>query len=222
MLAFISYSAAGASSNWIVTAIMMAQIVDLGNTRIMLPMAAVIAARLVSGRAWRQALCWCLMFAIGLSMVALSKIAFLGWQIAIPLLHFDALSGHAFRAAAVIPVFIFIALQRTSFLWRARGVAFGIAFSAGLAVLLVRFRFHTVSEVIASLMLGSLISLGFIRIATRMPPPTLDRATVPFCLIIFILIFALNPSTLSHRLVDIALYLSGRDHPYVWSRNLAK
>lgn len=199
---------------------MMAQIIDIGHTAVMLPVAGAIAAWLIAGRAWQLALCWCLAFAAGLSIVALSKIAFLGWEIGIPSLAFEALSGHAFRAAAVIPVFFFVVLQGTSMSWRAGGVVLGIAVSVGLGVLLVRFQFHTASEVIASSVLGSVVSLGFMRIATRLPAPRINRWTVQFSLIIFIVICDLKPSSISHRLVDVALYLSGRDHPYVWSKNL--
>ena len=198
----------------------MAQVVYIGHTAVMLPVAGAIAAWLIAGRAWQLALRWCLMFAAGLSIVALSKIAFLGWDTAIPSLDFEALSGHAFRATAVIPVFFFVVLRGTSAPWRAAGVAFGIAVSLGLGVLLVRFQFHTASEVIASTVLGSGVSLGFMRIARRVPAPRIHRGTVPFSLIIFIVICGLKPSSISHRLVDVALYLSGRDHPYVWSKNL--
>jgi hypothetical protein len=199
---------------------MMAQIIDIGNTAVMLPVAGAIAAWLVARRPWQLALCWCLMFAAGLSIVALSKIAFLGWEIGIPSLDFQALSGHAFRAAAVIPVFFFVALQGTSMSWRAAGVVLGIAVCVGLGVLLVHFHFHTASEVIASSVLGSVVSLGFMRIATKLPASRINRWAVPFSLIIFIVICGLKPSSISHRLVDVALYLSGRDHPYVWSKNL--
>lgn len=195
---------------------MVAQIIDIGHTAVMLPVAGALAAWLIAGRARQLALYWCLMFAAGLSVVALSKIAFLGWEIEITSLGFEALSGHAFRATAVIPVFFFVVLQGTSICWRASGVVFGFAASVGLGVLLVRFHFHTASEVIASSVLGSVVSLGFMRIASRLPAPRINRWTVPFSLIIFILIFGLKPSSISHRLVDVALYLSGRDHPYVW------
>lgn len=199
---------------------MLAHIVDIAHTAVMIPVAGAIAAWLIAGRAWQRALCWCLLFATGLSIVALSKIAFLGWETAIPSLDFEALSGHAFRAAAVIPVLFFVVLQATSPSWRAKGVVFGFAVSVGLGALLVRFHFHTASEVIASLVLGSAVSLGFMRIATRLPAPRIHRGTVSFSLIVLLVICGLKPSSVSHRLVDVALYLSGRDHPYVWSRNL--
>lgn len=198
---------------------MVIQIINIGHTAVMLPVAGAIAAWLVAGRAWRLALCWSLMFAAGLSIVALSKIAFLGWETEIPSLDFEALSGHAYRAVAVIPVFFFVVLQRTSTSWRTRGVVFGFAVSLGLGVLLVRFQFHTASEVIASSVLGSVVNLVFMRIATRLPAPRINRWTVPFSVIILLVICGLKPSSISHRLVDVALYLSGRDHPYVWSKN---
>lgn len=197
---------------------MIGQMINIGHTAVMVPVAGAIAAWLITERAWQLALCWCLTFAAGLGIVALSKIAFLGWETGVPSLHFEALSGHAFRAAAVIPVLFFVVLRGTSISWRA-GLVFGIAVGVGVAVLLVRFKFHTASEVIASAVLGNAVCLGFVRIASRSPAPRITRSTVPFSLIIFILICALKPSSISHRLVDVALYLSARDHPYVWSRN---
>ncbi|WLI90669.1 hypothetical protein Q4S45_05990 [Massilia sp. R2A-15] len=83
-------------------------IIDVGHASVMLPLAGAIAAWLIAGQAWKLALCWCAMFAAGLGIVALSKIAFLGWNTAIPTIAFQALSGHAFRAAAVIPVFFLL------------------------------------------------------------------------------------------------------------------
>lgn len=83
-------------------------IIDIAHASVMLPLAGAIAAWLIAGQAWKLVLCWCGMFAAGLAVVALSKIAFLGWQTGIPLIEFQALSGHAFRAAAVIPVFFLL------------------------------------------------------------------------------------------------------------------
>lgn len=195
-------------------------LIDIGHTSVMLPMAGAITAWLIAGRAWKMALYWCLMFSAGLSLVALSKIAFLGWDAGIPSLGFKALSGHALRASAVIPVLFFVVLQGKSIFWRAAGAIFGVVVSGGLGVLLVHFKFHTTSEVIASSILGISISLGFLYITKILPEPRLNRWTVPLSIIVFIAIFSLKPSLINHRLVDIALYLSGRDRPYEWSENL--
>jgi hypothetical protein len=195
-------------------------IIDIGHTAAMLPLAGAIAAWFIAGRAWRLALCWCLMFGAGLSIVAFSKIAFLGWQLGIPPLEFKALSGHAFRATAVIPVLFFVVLRGASRSWRTGGLVFGICVSIGLAVLLVHFKFHTAAEVIPSFVLGLFVSLGYIRIARALPVSRNERWAIPICLIVFIAIFNLKPSKVSPRLVDVALYLSGRDRPYAWSKKL--
>jgi hypothetical protein len=195
-------------------------VIDIGHTAVMLPMAGAIAAWLIAGRAWKMALCWCVMFAAGLSLVALSKIAFLGWETGIPSLDFKALSGHALCSTAVIPVLFFVVLQGASTSWRTGGVVFGIGVSVALGVLLVHFKFHTASEVIPSFMLGTTVSLGYIRIATTLPAPRINRWTVPLSMIVFVVFFSLKPSSINHRLVDVALHLSGRDRPYEWPKKM--
>lgn len=193
-------------------------IIDIGHTAVMLPLAAAIAAWLLAGRASKLALSWCLMFAAGLSLVAMSKIAFLGWETAIPALQFKALSGHALCSTAVIPVLFFVLLQGASISWRTAGVALGILVSIGLGVLLVHFRFHSASEVIASFVLGTSISLGYIRLARTLPAPRINQWTAPLSVMVFIFIFTLKPSVISYRLRDVAVHLSGRDRPYEWSK----
>jgi hypothetical protein len=193
-------------------------IIDIGHSSVMLPLAAAIAAWLLAGRASKMALAWCLMFAAGLSLVALSKIAFLGWDTAIPALQFKALSGHALCSTAVIPVLFFVVLQRASIFWRTAGVVFGLLVSVGLGVLLVHFRFHTASEVIASFVLGTSISLGYMRLASTLPAPRINQWTAPLSVMVFIVIFGLKPALINHRMVGVALHLSGRDRPYEWSK----
>jgi hypothetical protein len=195
-------------------------IIDVGHTAVMLPVAATIAAWLLAGRAWKMAFWWCLMFAFGLSLVALSKMAFLGWDAGVPSLGFKALSGHAFCATAVIPVLLFVLLQETSISIRTAGVVVGILASLGLGALLVHFAFHTSSEVVASFVLGSSISLGYMGLARTLPAPRVGGWMVPLALLVFALAFSLKPALINHRLVNVALQLSGRDRPYEWSNKL--
>jgi hypothetical protein len=196
-----------------------AQIVDLGHTAVMLPLAGAIAAWLVAARAWKAALYWCVIFASGLGLVALSKIAFLGWGCGIPALDFQALSGHAYRVSAVIPVSFFLLLRGASSSLRTGGIVLSMGVSIALGALLVHFKFHTLSEVVASLILGASVSLCFVRIATTLPTPRWNRWALPFSIIVLMGICVLKPSSINHRLVDIALYLSGRHQAYGWSKN---
>jgi membrane-associated phospholipid phosphatase len=197
-------------------------LIDIADTAVMLPLAGAIAGWLAAGRAWKLAAYWCLLFGMGLSIVAMSKILFIGWAAGIPALGFKALSGHTLRATVVLPVLSFVLLQRAPIRWRTAGLVAGVAFSIVIGVLLVRLRFHTPSEVIATAILGGLISFAFLRIAATLPPPHLNGWMAPLSLIAFVLIFSLKPSSLNHRLVDVALYLSDRDHPYTWSEKIGK
>jgi hypothetical protein len=196
-------------------------IVDLGHTAVMLPLAGAIAGWLLAARAWKTAWYWCVLFAVGLGLVASSKIAFLGWGYAIPSLEFQALSGHAFRVSAVIPVALFLLLRDSSSSLRMGGVVLGMGVSIALATLLVHFKFHTLSEVVASLILGAAVSVSFMRIATSLPTPQWNRWALPFSIMVLMGICVLKPSSINHRLVDLALYLSGRDQAHGWSRNWA-
>jgi hypothetical protein len=190
--------------------------IDVGHTAVMIPMAGAIVAWLLTEGRWRLAFYWCSLFAFGLSVVALSKIAFLGWGIEMQSIGFKALSGHAFRSTVVIPVFLYVAQQNTSEHWRVTGFLFGIALSMVLSILLINFNFHTTSEVIVTFIFGVVIAAAFIGVARRLPQARTRRWTVPMSLITFFVIHNLKPSLINHRLVDIALYLSGRDYPYRW------
>lgn len=195
-------------------------VIDIGHTAVMVPAAGAVAVWLASARAWKQALWWCLIFAAGLGLVALSKIGFLGWGLELPAIGFKALSGHAWRATAVVPVLFFVVLQGAPARWRIAGVALGILLSMGIGALLVVFRFHTVSEVVASAMLGLSAGSVFMRLATTLPAPRVSGWAAPASLLAFAVICGLKPSQVSHRLVDVALFLSGRDQPYRWTRQV--
>jgi hypothetical protein len=194
-------------------------VIDIGHTAVMLPAAGAIAVWLVAGRAWKLAVCWCLIFAAGLGLVALSKIAFLGWGPQLPLPGFKALSGHAWRASAVLPVLCFLLLQGAPDHWRKRGFVLGVVLSIGIGALLVMFRFHTASEVLPSLFLGISGAHVFVRLSARLPGPGVNRQAAAVSLLAFLVICSLKPSRISPRLVDVALYFSGRDTPYGWHRD---
>lgn len=195
------------------------QIIDIGHTAVMIPVAGAIAACLASAKAYKLAFWWCAIFTSGLGLVAMSKMAFLGWGVELPLIGFKALSGHAWRATAVLPVLFFVLLRTAPGVWRTRGVLLGVALSLGLGALLVALEFHTASEVIASTVLGIGASGGFIRVARHSVAQRASPWTVPVGLLTFAIIWGLKPSVVTPRLVDVALYLSGRDSPYRWSHD---
>src|SRR5690606_16724813 len=102
----------------------------MGDSIVTLPIAAAIAIWLLAAGAWRAALAWCVMFGTSLTLVAATKIAFIGWGIGIPGLDFTGISGHAMRACAVLPVAAFLLLRNAGLRICVTGVL--AALSAGI------------------------------------------------------------------------------------------
>ncbi|MEB0165436.1 phosphatase PAP2 family protein, partial [Glaciimonas sp. CA11.2] len=123
-------------------------ITRLADTTVMLPLAAACTVWLACGRAWRMAFWWCLLFALGLTLVAATKIAFIGWGIGIQALDFTGFSGHAMRTTAVMPVLFYLLLQKSSPTVRTLGVVLGIALGVLIGISRLAVQVHSVSEVV--------------------------------------------------------------------------
>src|ERR1700716_1005135 len=149
------------------------RITSFGDTVVMLPAAVAIAAWLIAGGACRMAVWWCLLFTFGLVLVAATKIAFVGWGISISGLDFTGISGHAMRATAIFPVIFYLALRKSPPLARIAGLLLGGMIGLLIGMSRIVLNTHSVSEVVAGCVLGSVITLGFIRISNRLPKPFL-------------------------------------------------
>lgn len=191
------------------------QITGIGDSVVMLPAAAAIAAWLVTGRAWRMAWCWCILFGTGLTIVAATKIAFIGWGIGSSALDFTGLSGHAMRAAAVFPVAFYLLLHKSSRLVRNAGVVLGAMVGALIGISRVAVNHHSISEAVAGYAMGSAIGLGFILASSQSPKPFLNRWIIGFSLLALLPTSYAEPAPTDQWMNTVALYLSGHDKPYV-------
>lgn len=190
-------------------------ITGFGDSVVLLPAAAAIAVWLITGRAWRMAWWWCVLFGGGLTIVAATKIAFIGWGIGNSALDFTGISGHAMRAAAVFPVICYLLLQRSPPVVRNLGVALGLAIGALITISRVMVNDHSVSEAVAGCIMGSALSLGFIRLSSHWPKPYLNRWIVGFSLLALFPTSYAEPAPTNQWMTSVALYLSGHDKPYV-------
>ncbi len=189
-------------------------ITKLGDAYLMAPAALAITMWLLIGDARRLAALWCLLFAASMGLVAVTKIAFMGWGIGIDSFDFTGFSGHSTSATAVIPVLFYLALQRAPGTLRRFGVAAG--FAVGLLICLSRLAVHThsPSEVIAGCILGNLVSTGFIFISAGMQKPVLHRGLIAFSLVALLASSYAEAAPTQRWLEHVALYLSGRDKPF--------
>ena len=147
------------------------ELVHIGDVPLTLAAAAAVTTWFVAGRAWRVAILWSLLFALGIGLVATTKVAFLAWGTPLPGTGFKALSGHATGVTAVLPTLLFLLCQQRAPSLQRIGVAAGLAAGALMGVLLVVQGEHSIIEVIAGWAIGAAISLSGIWLARSMPPP---------------------------------------------------
>ncbi|WP_404981032.1 MULTISPECIES: phosphatase PAP2 family protein [Caballeronia] len=190
-------------------------ITALGGTGVMLPVAIAAAAWLALGYRWTYTVEWVALFSVGSALVAVSKIAFIGWGIGIRHVDFTGISGHAYMATSVLPVAIFVALLPARGSVRGGGVLIGLLLGVVVSGSRVVVNAHSVSEVVAGCMLGAAVSLAFVRIAWRAEPGKL--APMPVAASLAAVVVALHgvPVPTQHWITEIALGLSGHPYPYV-------
>lgn len=187
----------------------------LGNIALTLPLACAIAAWLLTARHWRAAGCWLLFFASALAIVGISKVAYLGWGTSIPVLEFQALSGHATGVTAVFPVLFYVLLQGRPGLALGAAAA-GLLLGAGLAATLVATDEHTAAEAGAGWMVGAATAAGTIRVAREAKRPRPLAGLVAALLAFATTAWAMQGAHVGYWMIKAALALSGNTRPFEW------
>lgn len=196
-------------------------LLDLGDLDVTVPAAAALATWLTITRAWRAALWWSGLFALGIGLVGATKIAFLGWGTGLPSLDFKAVSGHATGVTAVLPTAFYAMWQARGHIARAAGVTAGLALGLAMVMLLVQLQKHTMAEALAGWTMGALVSLGAIRMAGDTPPsetvPGLLYCNLLCCFLVFMLAaWMMQSASVGYWMIRVALLLSGNRSPRAW------
>ena len=189
-------------------------ITGLGDAVVLMPTAAAIAGWLLCGRAWRLALFWCLLFSLGLTLVLVTKIAFVGWGIGIPALDFTGLSGHAMRACAVMPVLASLIVHGRSPGLRTAVLTAGYALALMISVSRVMVHAHSMSETIGGCLLGLLVSAIFVRLSRSDHGRSLPRWLLALGLLALLPTSQARPAPTARWIQEIALYLAGHERAY--------
>lgn len=184
----------------------------LAETNFTLSLAALLTLWLCAGRAWRLAAWWCLLFGGALFIVTTTKIAYTGWGISIAAIDFRGFSGHAMRAAAIMPVLAFLLGQRRAGLLHQVGIGAGVLFAIGIAISRLLLAVHSASEVVAGLALGFAAAWHFIRIARHMPMIYLDRFTLIFCAVLLLPVLMIRPAPTQGWIKQVAVKLAGEEN----------
>lgn len=134
-----------------------------GDSTVLLPSAAALFIVLMLRKtsrllAWQ----WSLLFGITGAIVCASKLAFMGWGLGIRKLDYTGFSGHSALSAAFWPIFLWLLSARFSAGWQKAAVATGYILAAVVGYSRLVIHAHSVSEVIAGLLLGAAGSALFL------------------------------------------------------------
>jgi len=195
-----------------------------GDSGFLLPAALWIAVWLGIRNATRpSALLWVVLFGVGGSLIAASKIAFLGWGIGSATLNFTGFSGHTAISASVWPVACWLTVSRYEHRVRVAAATFGLVFAALIGASRLAIYAHSKSEVAAGFALGVAVSGIFLWQQHRLPHPRVNWTLVLLSLAtpIFFLRPG-NPAPTQGALEVIAMRLAGTDRPYTRADLLAR
>lgn len=185
------------------------------DTIVLLPAALVCLIWLVTSGNKRLALWWCLLLFSGLSLVATTKIAFLGWGVGISSLDFTGISGHAMRASAIMPVLLYVLASNAPAYTRLAAIGAGVGFGVLISVSRIMVHAHSVSEVVTGFFLGVVVSATFLWRLIQVPvAPLKPGYAVSLLLLLLMPFFGAKPAPTERWLEYVALTLSGHDKPY--------
>ncbi|ERK07453.1 hypothetical protein L579_2382 [Pantoea sp. AS-PWVM4] len=134
-----------------------------GDSMLLIPTAVIIALVLPwKSDNHRTVWYWLLAFGLAGLLVSISKIMFLGFGIGSARFNFTGFSGHSAMSATLWPVMMWLVSGRWSGFWRlcTIGVGYLIPMMVGFSRLVIHA--HSLSEVLAGLMLGFTLSSAFL------------------------------------------------------------
>jgi hypothetical protein len=186
---------------------------NLGDLAVMLPLAVTIAVWLAAQKQFASSLRWLLAFGSAGLLVAISKIAFIGWGIGSRDFDFTGISGHTMLATATLPVLLFL-LSR-AWLPRHSTLALAIGWLGGAAIGYSRLEVHahSLSEVVLGFACGLLASSWFARKTTERYSTKAAFCLLIPALVVFNLQFG-NKAPGQDIITRIALFVAGHNHPF--------
>jgi membrane-associated phospholipid phosphatase len=185
-------------------------ITAFGDTILTVPAAFAIAIFLVSAGRHRLMWIWIGVFAAAATLVAMTKLLFMGWCVGIDAIAFTGISGHTTLAAVVFPVLFRLAAVACGPPVRQDAWFAGEAFAVLIGVSRLMIHVHSVAEVVAGLVLGLCLSHLFLRLVRGSMPVVANRRTLLVALLAWSSLASLGPAPTHDLLENLAGWLSGR------------
>ena len=195
-----------------------ALVTRLGEAQIALPVLFASMIWLMRRHGNLRLVTWWLCFVVGAALLTLTtKVAFIGWGVGVAALNFTGVSGHTMFASTVYPLLACLLFtewptqQRRGAVWAGAAVALVVGISR------VVVGAHSVSEVVAGLVVGGAASAAALTLARH--PVASVPYWVPLGVALWLGITPITaPVSETHGMVTrLSLALSGRAVPYTRS-----
>lgn len=183
-----------------------------GGITVMIPAALVIAVWLWYSQP--SALKgWLLTIACSYCIVALSKVLFKGWGVALQRLDVAVISGHAMNTSLMVTVGLALVARRFNPQWRWPAAAIGVLISGCFSAFCVAPAIHPLNEALAGAVLGWTAAFAFLwrleRVDVKVPPALIGGGVV------VLLLCAWVPKYNAEGLLNhLAVSLSGAERAY--------
>ncbi|PLY57970.1 phosphatase PAP2 family protein [Herbaspirillum sp. BH-1] len=185
-----------------------------GDSAITIPAACILALWLGLNRLWRPMLAWLVCFGTAMFIVVVSKLLFMGWDIAPPMLNFTGFSGHTASSSALYLSIALVLTQGCSRPRRSLVLALTALAVTAIGVSRLMIKVHSESEVLLGLLLGAGAAWAFSLSLHRAPPPW-RHLLLPLGLAAALLMTGFDkPAPTQSFLQELAKNLSGRPEVY--------
>jgi len=191
-------------------------ITNFGDTSILLPCALLVALVLFLKTSTRHlSVVWIFLVVIVDTVVAITKVLYMGWRLGIPSLDFTGLSGHTTVSFLVWPVTFLLFLGQTE-VRRIIGIGFGVLLGVLVAVSRLEVHAHSIAEVVFGGIFGLTLSSVFIFRKRNLLQVAALRRGLALALILPLAIGLGHTVPAESILATVARMLSG--HSYVYTR----
>jgi len=195
-------------------------VTDFGDSALLLPCVLLVALWLFASlRSVRVAAVWLGYCGLAVAIIALTRLAYMGWHIGIPGVDFTGLSGHTTLSFLVWLVLLFLMLGRSR-VSRVLALAGGIILASLIAVSRIEVHSHSLSEVIGGAVVGISLSAIYLRAHRRLFPLRLPRSRFLVTLMVPLLLGYGRIMPSEHMLRSVSVALSG--HGWVYTRHDAR
>lgn len=189
-------------------------ITHLGDTAVLVPAALAVSLAIGQRAGLRSTVIWLMAVGGAGFFVLCSKLAFMGWGIGSAMMDFTGFSGHAMFACLVLPVVAWLLAPGASLRWQWAAAVAGVGLGLSVAYSRVHLHYHSLAEVVAGVVLGLVVGVGFLGMTHWRRECSPAAAAVMLCVLMLMAVQHGERTPTQGWLTELAVALSGHRTAY--------